>query len=88
MTDLQIRVPLDDKTTLVAEAGSDLIYKEIFIGIEKEDGTRIDLAVVREGYHYEGFIPVPNKDEYTIKVFDPQNDCDMITDITVYDKEV
>lgn len=91
---LQIRVPLDSGDTLVAEAGSDLIYKEIFIGIEKPDGSWIDLAVVGEGYSYieksngktQGVIPVPG--EYTIKVFDPQDECDMKTEVTVYDKEV
>ena len=91
---LQIRVPLDSGDTLVAEAGSDLIYKEIFIGIEKPDGAWIDLAVVGEGYSYieessgnpQGVIPVPG--EYKIKVFDPQDECDMKAEVTVYDKEV
>ena len=94
---LQVRVPLDSGDTLVAEAGGDLIYKEIFVGVEKPDGTWIDLAVIGEGYHYAcqdygeearvSLPPViPNKGEYTIKVFNPQDECDMKAEITVYEE--
>ena len=84
MENLQIRVPIDDNNFLVAEAGGDLCYKEIYIGLENSKGEWINIAVIGESYRLDDKASlIPIKGEYTVKVFDPEKDCDIKSVITL-----
>ena len=70
----RIFIDLGEGNRLVAEMNADDDYKEIFVGIEKDDGTWWqDLAIVGESYHYgeddENYVVIPDHGEYNIKVY-------------------
>lgn len=79
--DNYIEVDLSNGKKLIAARNTDRDFKEIFIGIEDEDGCWVqDLATVREEYRWEEkngvheYVPVPNK--YEVLVYGDCNNED------------
>ena len=69
--------------TLVAEKGFDPNYKEVFIGLEDEQGVWLqDLAVIGGKYHYEKG-EVVHDSEVSIKVYSDKDDEDYTHDFSV-----
>ena len=82
-----IRIPLGNGKFLVAEASGDPLFKEIYVGLETEDGYWVDLAVIGENYTFKGEEVVPIHNEYKVRVYDPMEDCQELTVLTLENKE-
>lgn len=73
-----VRIHLYDNTFLVAEQNEGLVYKELYIGIEKDGVWIQDLATVREKYHYDDNVlhVVHDHGEYEVLVYADKEDED------------
>ena len=79
----KISIVLEDGKKLVADVCPEDSYKEIFIGVEHNDGTYQDLAVVREQYKYDGAKITPLHGNYSVFVWGNENTDDYTNRIDI-----
>lgn len=73
----RIEIPCASGQKLVAEINADPCFKEIFVFLEKEDGTYQQLAIVGECYQITPNLDVkPVAGEYAVKVYSDKDSDD------------
>ena len=75
---------------LVAEKGIDNNYREIYLGIEDQNGAWLqDLAIVGQQYHYDEELNVVNDRGIDVKIYADSNNEDFTDEfgINIYEEE-
>ena len=80
----KIIIPLDDGHRLIAEQNSGEFDKEIYIGIEQENGSYVqDLVIVRPTYKLENTDVKFDSDKFELLVFADEKREDYTNKFTV-----